>query len=304
MLNPNFIVMKACKYILISIFLTLSFGVTGQNLSPYVLVGETDVHLDEAEDMVSSALSGQGFEVIGSYSPEGNQTLKVIVYTRKDLQDITLRVKDRGALAAALKVGLKSDGPGTKISYLNPEYLFQAYLRDSYDSHSSGLKKVAEDAKKALSPLGSVNEGFGGAMTAEELRKYHYKIMMPYFTDPVKLEEFASFEEGVKTIQKNLTAKKGSTTEVYSLVFSDKKVAVFGVGLMDEEEGEKNFLPIIGEDHLAAMPYEIILQGNTATMLNGRYRIALHWPELTMGTFTKIMSTPGDIKDVMKDLCD
>jgi hypothetical protein len=38
-------------------------------------------------------------------------------------------------------------------------------------------------------------------------------------------------------------------------------------------------------------------------MLNGRYRIALHWPELTMGTFTKIMSTPGDIKDMMKDLC-
>jgi hypothetical protein len=151
--------------------------------------------------------------------------------------------------------------------------------------------------------LGKDNQPFGGAMTVEELRKYHYKIMMPYFTDPVELKEFASFEQGLKTIQSNLKMKKGSTLEVYSLVFSDEKVAVFGIGLMDEEDGEKKFLPIIGEDHLAAMPYEIILQGNTATMLNGRYRIALHWPELTMGTFTKIMSTPGDIKDVMKDLC-
>lgn len=284
--------------------LVLSWSLTAQKLSPYILVGESDLKIESAEEKVGSALAGQGFEVIGSYNVEGNQTLKVIVYTRKDLQDITLKVKDRGALAAALKVGLKSDGPGTKISYLNPEYLFQAYLRGEYDKHSSGLKKIASDAKAALSPLGSVNEGFGGAMTAEELRDYHYKIMMPYFTDPVELEEFSSFEQGVATIQGNLKAKKGSTTEVYSLIFEDQQVAVFGVGLLDEEEGERHFLPIIGEDHLSAMPYEIILQGKEATMLHGRYRIALHWPELTMGTFTKIMSTPGDIKGMLKDLCE
>lgn len=284
--------------------LVLSWSLTAQKLSPYILVGESDLKIESAEEKVASALAGQGFEVIGSYNVEGNQTLKVIVYTRKDLQDITLKVKDRGALAAALKVGLKSDGPGTKISYLNPEYLFQAYLRGEYDKHSSGLKKIASDAKAALSPLGSVNEGFGGAMTAEELRDYHYKIMMPYFTDPVELEEFSSFEQGVATIQGNLKAKKGSTTEVYSLIFEDQQVAVFGVGLLDEEEGERHFLPIIGEDHLSAMPYEIILQGKEATMLHGRYRIALHWPELTMGTFTKIMSTPGDIKGMLKDLCE
>lgn len=284
--------------------MVLSWSLTAQKLSPYILVGESDLKIESAEEKVASALAGQGFEVIGSYNVEGNQTLKVIVYTRKDLQDITLKVKDRGALAAALKVGLKSDGPGTKISYLNPEYLFQAYLRGEYDKHSSGLKKIASDAKAALSPLGSVNEGFGGAMTAEELRDYHYKIMMPYFTDPVELEEFSSFEQGVATIQGNLKAKKGSTTEVYSLIFEDQQVAVFGVGLLDEEEGERHFLPIIGEDHLSAMPYEIILQGKEATMLHGRYRIALHWPELTMGTFTKIMSTPGDIKGMLKDLCE
>ena len=295
--------MKASQYIFISILLIVSLSLKAQKISPYILVGESDLKIEAVENQVVSALNGQGFEVIGSYNAEGNQTLKVIVYTRKDLQDITLQVKDRGALAAALKVGLKADGPGTKISYLNPEYLFQAYLRDSYDKHSSGLIKIAEDAKKALSPLGSANEGFGGELTAEELREYHYKIMMPYFTDPVELKEFSSFQDGVNTIQKNLNAKKGSTVEVYSLIFSDQKVAVFGVGLLDEEDGEKRFLPIIGEDHLSAMPYEIILQGNTATMLHGRYRIALHWPELTMGTFTKIMSTPGNVKDMMKDLC-
>ncbi|MEX1383895.1 MAG: hypothetical protein AB1Z17_10895, partial [Lutibacter sp.] len=61
--------------------------------------------------------------------------------------------------------------------------------------------------------------------------------------------------------------------------------------------------PKIGEAHVAALPYEIILQGKNATMLHGKYRIALHWPELTMGTFMKIMSTPGDIEDTLEELC-
>jgi len=235
---------------------------------------------------------------------ENNQTLKVIVYSRKDLQEITLKVKDRGALAAALKVGLKSDGPGTTISYLNPEYLFQAYLRTAYDSHNVGLEKISSDVKAAMSPLGNKNTGFGGSMTAEDLREYHYKIMMPYFSDPVELKEFTSFEEGIKTIENNLKSQKGATQLVYSLKFNDDKVAVFGIAFLDEEKGEKQFLPIIGEDHLAAMPYEIILEGKKATMLHGRYRLALHWPELTMGTFMKIRNTPGDFKDAFEALCE
>ncbi len=87
--------------------------------------------------------------------------------------------------------------------------------------------------------------------------------------------------------------------KVYEVVYPDHKVAIFGVGLLDPEDGEAAFLPIIGADHVAAMPYEIILQDKEVTMLHGRYRIALHWPELGMGTFMKIMSTPGNIEDFM-----
>lgn len=42
------------------------------------------------------------------------------------------------------------------------------------------------------------------------------------------------------------------------------------------------------------------IASNTATMLHGKYRIALHWPDLSMGTFMKIMSTPGDIEDALE----
>lgn len=295
--------MKTPRYILCLLIAFISIGLSAQELSPYMLVAESDLTIESAELKIKSALENQGFELIGDYYVAGNKARKVIVYTRKDLKEIAAQIKDRGALGAALKVGLKTDNGLTKISYLNPEYLFQAYFMDTYDKHSNGLSKIASDVEKALSPLGDVNKGFGGAMTAEDLRKYHYKIMMPYFTDPVELMEFSSFKEGLSTIENNLKNNKGATLKVYSLIFQDKNIAVWGVGLMSDEEGEKEFLPIIGEDNLAALPYEIILQGNQATMLHGRYRLALHWPELSLGTFMKIKSTPGDIEDVMVELC-
>lgn len=279
-------------------------NIYAQALSPYVEVGDYTEHISQATKKVSENLKAKGFDVIGVYNPGGKPNLKVVVFTREDLQQVTLKVSDRGALAAALKVGLKSNASGTTISYLNPDYLFNAYLRADYPSYETQLKNISKDVSSALSSLGTLNRPFGGSVSEKDLRKYQYKIMMPYFTDPVKLKSFDSFEEGVEKISSNLANEKGSTKMVYKMIFSGEKVAVFGVGLHDKNKGEAHFLPIIGEEHVAAMPYEIILQGNQATMLHGRYRIALHWPDLTMGTFMKIMSTPGDIEDMLEGLCE
>lgn len=127
--------------------------------------------------------------------------------------------------------------------------------------------------------------------------------MMPYFNDPVELNEYASFEEGLNTIRENLEANTANTIKVFEQLIDGKEVAVFGVGLRNKETGEAAFLPTIGEGHIANLPYEIILQGRMATMLHGKYRIALYWPELKMGTFMKISSTPGEIEDTMKAVC-
>jgi uncharacterized protein (DUF302 family) len=292
------------KFILSFLAVIGIYSATAQNLSPYIKIGTTDKTISETATEIKGALQREGFDILGSYNPEDSQNLMVIVFSSKDLQHTVLQVNDRGALAAALKIGLKSDGAKTTITSINPHYLFNAYLRGEYSKHEASLEKVVVKLRSALTPFNQENKPFGGSLSAKELQNYHYKMMMPYFTDPVTLKKFNSFEEGVNTIKKNLAAKKGKTKLVYELKFTDDKIAVFGVGLLDKEKGEAAFLPIIGEDHIAAMPYEIILQDNVATMLHGRYRIALHWPELTMGTFMKIMSTPGNIEDTLKELCE
>jgi len=284
--------------------LGISFSSFGQDLTPYIKIAETNESIQQSSEKIISALKENSFQVLGSYHPANRSSLKVIVFTRADLKNTVIKVVDRGALAAAFKVGLVQKDGKVTISYTNPDYILRAYLRDDYGSYLSTFEKFSSDLKTTFSSIASEFVPFGGTVEADKLKKYHYKIMMPYFTDPVELNEYASFEEGLRVIEANLKAKKGETLQVYKIIYRDEKVAVFGVGLKSKEDGESHFLPKIGMDHAAAMPYEIILQGKEATMLHGKYRIALHWPDLTMGTFMKIMSTPGDIEDTLKGLCE
>lgn len=294
------------KHLVLSViaFISINFNTAGQDLSPYIKVGESTKSIQEVTKEVFQTLKVNGFIVLGSYNPSNKSSLGVVAFTRTDLRNTVIKVKDRGALSAAMKVGLVQRKGKVIISYTNPDYFLRAYLPENYNTFKNTFVKFSSDLKIALASLGNEFTSFGGVVKVEKLAKYHYKIMMPYFTDPVELNEFESFEEGLQTITKNLEAKKGNTIKVYSIVYKNQKVAVFGVGLLDKEEGEPYFLPKIGSDHVAALPYEIILQGNKATMLHGKYRIALHWPELTMGTFMKIMSTPGDIEDTLEALCE
>jgi len=273
-----------------------------ENLSPfYKLNASENLEFDQVKTNVENAFVGKSFELIGDYQPQNNGNFRVLCFTRKDLSELCLKSKDRGALASVIRVGIAKKEGNVNLSLLNPQYVCCAYL-SNYESDKAGLMAIVDEAKEALTSLGGKLEPFGGELKEKALKKYHYKMMMPYFDDPVELNTFNSFEEGLATILKNLKHRKGHTTLVYEQIFADEKIAVFGVGLMDSEDGEGYFLPIIGEDHIAAMPYEIILQGKEATMLHGKYRFALYWPELTMGTFMKIMSTPGDVEDFLEGI--
>ncbi|NOZ48384.1 MAG: hypothetical protein GXO79_16655 [Chlorobi bacterium] len=293
------------KKLIVAIFafvIIVNYGFSENLISAYYKLGTVQFDIPTSVQKVKSALENSNFKIIGEYKPGNNPNLYVVAFTRKDLQDIVLQKEDRGLMAGVMKVGFYKTGNGTEISFVNPMYLFNAYLMEDLKNYKPQLASINNEIRNTLKSVNSNLSAFGGQVDEEELWEYHYMFGMPYFTDPVELKEFTSFEQGVKIIKANLAKKTGNTIEVYEVIRNDKKVAVFGIGLLNPEDGEAHFLPIIGEKHVAAMPYEIILQNNAATMLNGRYRIALHWPELTMGTFTQIMSTPGDIEETFQKL--
>lgn len=283
-------------FLLIALFTIVSLSYA---IPPYYYFGE----LQSGDvNTVIKAITDNEFEIIGNYKPMDDKDITVIAFTNKQLIEHTSKVQDRGTLAAILKIAIINDNGKPNIYLLNPEYIFWAYLGDEMkkSSLSDPLLEVDTKIKNALELLGISPLETGGNITRSDLTKYRYMFGMERFSNPVKLHTFNSFDEGLKCIIDN--AGKENTKLVYQLVDEKKQTAIIGIGLLDKEVGEPHFLPIIGADHAAALPYEIILQGKEATMLHGRYRIALHWPELSMGTFSKIMSTPGAIEDQLKKL--
>lgn len=271
-------------------------------LAPYIEAGKVQGSMDAARQQVLQALGKGGFEILGSYHPANNPDLQVIAFTRKDLKQAVLKVRERGALAAILKVGLVRKGGVVTVSFVNPPYLFNAYLRSETPKQGPVLQKVADELTQALSAVGNEHSGFGGSIAAKKLWNYRYMITMPHFSDPVTLQAYPSFEEGLRTIESNLAKNTVHAKLVYRLVAPEQKTAVFGIALLDREKGEGKFLPVIGEDNIAAMPYEIILQGNTVTMLHGKYRLAMSWPRLSLGRFMKISGTPADIREMLESI--
>jgi hypothetical protein len=288
----------AIALLLVSGFLSLSA------IEPYLLVAKLSASVQDASTKTIEVLESDGYEVIGQYRPGNNPDLFVVVFTSSELKALCKKSEDRGMLAAAMKVGFQNTGGSVNVSLLNPEYLFYAYFRDKMEEErfKSSALSLSSGIKNSMKKVGSLMTPFGGDLSVKDLKKYRYMVGMPNFDSPVKLAEFDSFDTGLSTIQKQLSRSNSTRVKVYEIVDKDSKIAVFGVGLSDPKEGEAHFLPIIGESHVAAMPYELILQDKQATMLHGRFRFASHWPELKMKTFTKIMSSPGDVEDAMKSL--
>jgi len=293
--------MKKILSVLFVMFISTTF-VFAQNITSYYKVGTVNGSIKDVSAKVTTALKEKKFKIYGSYYPQGKYSNKVIVFTRNDIYGVTLAGKDQRVMASMLKVGLIKKGDKVEVNLLNPDYIFNAYLQGKYPSYKTKLDKVTSDVKEALKTVGTDFTAFGGSLSAKDLRKYHYMVGMPYFKDVVTLKTFASFKEGVAKIEANLKAKKGNTKKVYRLKFDNSKIALYGVGLLNKTKGEAAFLPKIGTRHIAALPYEILLIDKKAIMLHGKYRLALHWPKLTMGQFMKIRSTPDDIEKILKAL--
>lgn len=294
--------MNMKKFLVSSMFLVLGM-VLASAISPYIRVAEVSGSMKEVVANVSTVLEEAGYDIIGKYQPGNNAELYVLAFTSDKLLKFSQKSEDRGMLAATMKVGFQKSEGKILVSLVNPEYLYYAYFRELMNEASvkSAALEISSEIKNSMGTVGKLMEPFGGDLSHEKLIKFRYMAGMPNFEKAVELADFDSFEQGVAAIQKGLSAGK-ATEQVYEIIDEDGKTAIFGVGLLDSEKGEAHFLPIIGESHVAAMPYEIILQGNKATMLHGRFRFALHWPELTMGTFMKIKSSPGDVEDAMKGL--
>jgi len=294
------------KIFLFIVLAIMAIQIDAQKLKPYILAGYSTSSITDVEATVKSNLKSSGFELLGTYHPMGSKNRTLITVTNSDLISAVKKVGGMEGFALVQRVALTVENGKVMVSYTNPEYWGRAYFTKKYSKVSSNYSSLAGKYKTALSGFeGETFTEFGSkkGLTAKKLSKYHYMMGMPYFDDPIELNEFGSFANAVATIEKNLKSGVSGVKKVYSK--SVGEIKLYGIALTGKD-GEKLFMSKIDVDspkHTAFLPYELLVVGNKAYMLHGRYRIAVAFPDLSMGQFMKIVSTPGYIKDKFKEVC-
>lgn len=276
-----------------AVFLSLVLGASLAQAQTYKPYCKGDV----AAEKVNANLEAEKFQIVGEYEPYEDADVIIIIITNDTLKE-TAAKSVNGGYGAVMRVAITNG----VVSYTNPPYWANGYR----------LANNLEDVKAALEKaLGKCNEfGSKKGLTADKLRDYNYKLGMAKFDDPIDLlgekDSYNSYAEGVKTVETGLKSKirdKGNTKLVYRVDIPGKDETVFGMGIVSDCKGaDKNIMEVLNDatgtpEHTAYMPYEILVSGTKAYAFNGRFRIAISFPDLTMWTFGKLMKAPGCIED-------
>jgi hypothetical protein len=274
--------------------LALSAGLfAAEKFKPFVLGSNEPGELATKVSAVKEALAGEGFEVVGEYSPFDET--QIIVVTNAKLKRLA-STQTGGAYAAPQRVSVVKKGNNVQVAYTNPLYFANAYrLNDD-------LKGVADALQAALGK----KEEFGAeGMSARKLRKYHYTFGMEYFDEPMELAKYDSHQEAVSAIEKNLKDKKGGVSKVYRIDSAGGDVSVFGVHMTDGYSGDEKIMEVIDFKDLsqaAHLPYEMVVRDGKVEALNARFRIAIDFPDLRMvgdNSFMKITQSPDAIRSAL-----
>jgi len=270
---------------------------------PYIVASAGSGTLAEQTEATVDALEDADFEVVGQYSPVAGTN--IVVVTSDALKQIA-SVSDRGGYAAGQRVAITEAGDNIEVSFMNPIYIQYGYRLkgDMQPIHDALVESLGQtDACGAA----------GKKMTAKKLGKYHYMMGMQHFDDPSKLGSFDSYEAAIAAVESGLAKEGDALTQVYRIDIPGKQQTVFGVGMKKTNEDDADLdsefqmsvVDFEGCKKRAYFPYEVLVDGKNVEALHMRFRMALHFPNLSMmgeHGFTKLISAPGVIEKELEKM--
>jgi hypothetical protein len=273
---------------------------------PFILASINESSLTDQTDAAIAALEEAGFTVAGRYAPLPNAN--VVVVTSPELLAIAAQ-SDKGGYGAGQRISVTERDGKTEVAFVNPLYLQHAYRM------GADLREIHDRLATALGNLESFGTKKG--LTAKQLGKYHYMMGMQRFDDPSELGSFATHEAAIAAVEQGLARQGDALTQIYRIDIPGKQQTVFGVGMkaagasddeMDIDGAHQlSIVDFEGYSKVAYFPYEVLVNGNEVEALHMRFRMAVHFPDLSMmgaHGFTKLMSSPGATEDALEALVD
>ncbi|MEJ2382985.1 MAG: hypothetical protein P8Y54_01150 [Xanthomonadales bacterium] len=287
---------------LVVLFLGTGTALAKTTFQPFVLASVNDAPLAAQTAATRDALEAAGFSIEGEYAPL--DSARVLVVTHGELLAVAAQTP-RGGYAAAQRVSVAERDGKTEVAFVNPLYIQHAYRL------AGDLQVVYELLSSTLGNIESY--GTEDGMSASKLAKYNYKPLMEKFDDPYELGQFASHEAATAAVELGLARPDDALSEIYRIDIPGTEQVLIGVGMKAASEDdldidEAHQLSVVdyeGHSKVAYFPYEVLVRGREVEALHMRFRMAVHFPDLSMmgaHGFTKLMSSPGATEDALESL--
>jgi hypothetical protein len=273
--------------------------VQAELLKPMVLAyAKPGTDVASETEQVRKRLEGAGFRILGEYPV--TETARVIVATSDELL-AAAGSAPRGAYIAPLRVGVTRVEGEIQVSHNNLEYFRHAY------QVSTPLEAVMARLAKALGAA----EHFGAQGVGQStLARYRYAFGMERFSDPYQLATYPDRASALAALGANLRSGRGGVSEIYRIDIPGRDATLIGVAIREESGAEPdaadlhNLMTVDVRErrHTAYLPYEILVDGGRVEALHMRFRMALHFPDLSMmgeNSFMQLRRSPTAVEQAL-----
>lgn len=258
------------KILNLAVALLISSGILSSVLADEKVTAYYTAELKSSE-AVTTALSANGFEVLGRHQVNGDANLEVIFFTSLEL--LNEAKKEGRGFAGVLRLLVNKNA--NEIRVQNPLYFLHAIMQKEYSQSTADTIKT-----KLAAALGELKET-ADVLKSGELANYRFMFGMPYYDDMIKVGS-ADYADCIK--------KKGG------IIFKKDigNATLMAVGMGSEIEGFPKKLNLT--ENSLVLPYLVVIE-KEAKILHPKFFIALSFPRLGMGQFMTISDIPGKIKD-------
>ncbi len=250
---------------------------------------------------VSERLTGAGFQALGEY--ELDKDVKVLVFTSRELLEAAA-TSERSAYIAPLRVAVTRVNRELQVSYNNLEYFRHAYQ----------IERPLSGVMSRVAAAIGAQETFGArGLSPPELARYRYAFGMERFGDPYELAAYPTRERALAALDANLRAGKGGVREVYRIDIPGRDATLIGVAIREDAGADRSASDVfkmttvdVGDRrHSVYLPYEILVDGGRVEALHMRFRMALHFPDLSMmgeNSFMQLRRSPPAVEKALAEV--
>ncbi len=286
----------------VSVFLvsiSSSYAADAKLYKPFVMAKTPAGDFKAAVASTKAALLKAKFKVVGDHSPYKNT--HVFSVTNNTIINI-VKKEQSGVYGAIQRVSVSNVKGKVQVAFTNPQYMAYAYrFKNDFKSVRSAL----------IAALGYQKDFGAEGLTEKKLRDYNYAWGMEEFDEPDEIAEHNSYKAAIAAVEQGFKTNKVGAYKVYRVDIPGKNVTIYGVGLKSPKLFNKfqddgyvmGIIDFTNDKHAAHLPYEMVVNGKNVEALNGRFRIAIGFPDLSMAgenSFMNIMGAPGGIIKALK----